>query len=377
MEILVMETVEIFNELRTFIANELLDGQNSGLDMTTPLLEWGIIDSLAMVSLISFVEKRFQVTVPDEAVRPKNFENLQALTEMLAGLLTELEVKNGNADKQDKHNTTTTTGTMVQIVSIYGVKSDVVELPNSTQHIMRVSGNRPTWVLLPPLGNPATSWGGLMRLLVDDQEILTVDMMGFGLSTSNKTEAPTFLDHLEETINLLEVAVQPQLILCGSSLGALLATEIARQRPEWVKALVIIGFGLVEDPAAWWQRFQDISQNITQFFEQTYHQAPAVVEPLHELLTYAFTRPAYDSFLDAHGLAAMEKAFDNLNIPVLFIFGEDDRIISRSAIEAAAARIPGARVEMLARCGHFPQIERPNELLTLVQNFLKPLSVSD
>src|ERR1051326_2032425 len=82
-----IEASEILSELKNFIANQLLDGQDSGLDAATPLLEWGVLDSLTMISLLTFTEERFEIQVPDEEVRPENFENLQALTNMLTGLL--------------------------------------------------------------------------------------------------------------------------------------------------------------------------------------------------------------------------------------------------------------------------------------------------
>jgi pimeloyl-ACP methyl ester carboxylesterase len=57
----------------------------------------------------------------------------------------------------------------------------------------------------------------------------------------------------------------------------------------------------------------------------------------------------------------------------MFVCGEEDRIVPRSAVAAALAAVPDARVEWLARCGHFPQAERPQELLALVQVFLASL----
>src|ERR1051326_2246359 len=164
-----MQLAEILNELKQFIANELLDGQDAGLDATTPLLEWGVIDSLAMVSLLSFIEKRFHISVPDEEVRPRNFENLQALADLLVGLMQTPEAE--TKEKVEKVQT----GTMVQVLASYGIRPELVELPGSEQHLLRVSGRRPPWILLPPLGNPSTSWGGVMRQLVDEQEIVAVD----------------------------------------------------------------------------------------------------------------------------------------------------------------------------------------------------------
>ena len=42
-------------------------------------LESGIIDSLGILELVSFVEKEFEITVSDEELLPENFESFRCL----------------------------------------------------------------------------------------------------------------------------------------------------------------------------------------------------------------------------------------------------------------------------------------------------------
>lgn len=62
-----------------FVARELLDGDARDLDERTPLLELGIIDSLTIVSLLSFLEERFGARIAPERVRPEHFVNIAAI----------------------------------------------------------------------------------------------------------------------------------------------------------------------------------------------------------------------------------------------------------------------------------------------------------
>jgi acyl carrier protein len=71
--------------LRTFIQEQHLDGRAVLAD-DTPLLEWGVLDSLALVDLMAFIEERFALSVPLEAVTPTNFRTLQAIAMLLAEL---------------------------------------------------------------------------------------------------------------------------------------------------------------------------------------------------------------------------------------------------------------------------------------------------
>jgi acyl carrier protein len=73
-------------ELMQFVADELLDGRGAGLDEHTPLLAWGVIDSLSVAELVSFTGERFGIDVPQHEVRPDNLENLGAYVDMLVRL---------------------------------------------------------------------------------------------------------------------------------------------------------------------------------------------------------------------------------------------------------------------------------------------------
>jgi 2-hydroxymuconate-semialdehyde hydrolase len=81
-----MTRTEMLTELKQFVVNELLDGRGNGLDEHTPLLEWGVIDSLSVAQLLSFTDERFGIAVPRSAIAPKNFKDLDAYV----GLLTRL-----------------------------------------------------------------------------------------------------------------------------------------------------------------------------------------------------------------------------------------------------------------------------------------------
>lgn len=81
-----MNRIEITARLRKYIVNELLDGDGKDLEPTTPLLQWGILDSIGIVSLLSFIEEDMGIEVPDQSVRPEYFESIEHLATMLEGL---------------------------------------------------------------------------------------------------------------------------------------------------------------------------------------------------------------------------------------------------------------------------------------------------
>jgi pimeloyl-ACP methyl ester carboxylesterase len=60
-----------------------------------------------------------------------------------------------------------------------------------------------------------------------------------------------------------------------------------------------------------------------------------------------------------------------IRIPTLFLWGTDDRILSESYGRAYCAAIPGARFETIARAGHFPHVEQPEEFARKIFAFIE------
>ncbi len=77
---------EMLGELKQFVVRELLDGRDTGLDEHTPLLAWGVLDSLSVNVLVSYTSERFGIDVPQGEVTPENLKDLDAYVAMLMRL---------------------------------------------------------------------------------------------------------------------------------------------------------------------------------------------------------------------------------------------------------------------------------------------------
>ncbi len=77
------ERQEIESKLREFVASELLgDPNNDELTPSTNLLALGIIDSISMVSLRIFVERTWNLRLPDD-VQPEEFSSINSITALI------------------------------------------------------------------------------------------------------------------------------------------------------------------------------------------------------------------------------------------------------------------------------------------------------
>jgi acyl carrier protein len=80
-----MSSEEISARVLAFVRERFLDGDRAGeLDESTPLLEWGVLNSMNTVLLLNFIRDEFGVAVPHSEVNGQNFRDVTAITETVA-----------------------------------------------------------------------------------------------------------------------------------------------------------------------------------------------------------------------------------------------------------------------------------------------------
>ncbi len=83
-----METNEIQTIVKRFILEELApDCDPVDLKEEQSLLGTGIIDSFGIMSLLTFLEEKFKLTVPADELIPGNFETISAIVKLISGRL--------------------------------------------------------------------------------------------------------------------------------------------------------------------------------------------------------------------------------------------------------------------------------------------------
>ncbi len=70
--------------LKEYIREELMNCSSNELDEAENLLAAGIIDSLGILRLVSFVEEKFGIEVPDEDVTIDNFQSVKSMSDYVA-----------------------------------------------------------------------------------------------------------------------------------------------------------------------------------------------------------------------------------------------------------------------------------------------------
>lgn len=76
----------IAEQLTAWISREVLEGADVGLTESTPLLEFGLINSLTVVRLNDFASSQFGVRIPHVALTPQNLSSIRSIADLVARL---------------------------------------------------------------------------------------------------------------------------------------------------------------------------------------------------------------------------------------------------------------------------------------------------
>lgn len=158
-------------------------------------------------------------------------------------------------------------------------------------------------------------------------------------------------------------------VLCGFSLGAIVALEIAAQAPSRVERLALIGCnpGSLSPDAA------DARRAVThdQFVEASYrHTTPAIHRRLREMAEA--TPPNIYDQQTAITLSRIDSRprLRLLTMPTLILCGADDRICPPALSIEMADAIPHTRLRLIDGAGHYLPIEQPERVASEISAWL-------
>lgn len=76
--------MDISDRIRRFIREEVMLDEHARLDDETPLLD-GVLDSLALMQLVAFLEEEFDTEIDDTEVTAENFRTIADIERLMSG----------------------------------------------------------------------------------------------------------------------------------------------------------------------------------------------------------------------------------------------------------------------------------------------------
>jgi len=238
-------------------------------------------------------------------------------------------------------------------------------------------GSGPCCLLLHGGAGPQ-SMDGLATALADKERSVLPTHPGF--DGTRRPEGFNSVAQLARAYaDLLDRLDLREVVAVGNSFGGWVGLELALLRPPRLKGVVALNaVGIdpgpdlppIVDPARTppaelpGLAFHDPS--VFALRPSTPEAAQAQAENQRALRVYTG-----ESFMSDPSLA---PRLAEVTLPVLFGWGESDKIVGVDYGRRFARMVPGARFETIARAGHFPHIERRDAVLDLVSAFRRGLS---
>lgn len=237
-------------------------------------------------------------------------------------------------------------------------------------------------VLIPGLGGDGRFWSGVVDLLKDRFDIVTVDQRGAG--RSDRPEGRYTIDRIaRDVITVLDAETIESAHLVGHSTGGTVVQTIALDAPLRARRLVISGSWARPDArfkALFSARLGLVEKGEAVIYQQLTHVfgfSPEWIDDHEEELEQAVAR-AGDTLSPLSVTASrirMLLEFDRsgdlrrLAQPTLVIGAPDDLMIPFGNSQELARLIPSARLEQLSG-GHFYPKTAPELFSLLVSRFL-------
>jgi pimeloyl-ACP methyl ester carboxylesterase len=197
--------------------------------------------------------------------------------------------------------------------------------------------------------------------LVEHFHVYTPERRGHGHTPD--VEGPiTYQLMTDDTIAFLEKVVGGPADLLGHSDGAFVAMQVAMQRPDLVKRLVMISGGFSKSGEAMPDMEWDVDQ-ITQFLGKAYGEvSPDGEDHFRVVATKIGEMAATEPNLDASELAKVTARS-------LVVFADDDLVTMQHVIDMYDA-LPHAELAVVPGTSHFLTQEKPELVNKIVVDFL-------
>jgi len=237
----------------------------------------------------------------------------------------------------------------------------------------------PLVVFANSLGTDLRIWDGVLEQLGAGIQSLCYDMRGHGLSDA--PPAPYSLDdHIDDLAGLLADLHIEQAILCGISVGGMIALGLAARRPDMVRGLILCDTAhKIGSKALWNERIEQIRQLgiesiadaiLERWFSKSYFQAaPEAVTGWRNMLVRTPVE-GYIGTCAALRDADLTAAAESLKLPVCCLCGSKDGATPPDLVRSMSMLIAGSRFQLVKGAGHLPCIEAPEALAALIDTFM-------
>lgn len=252
-----------------------------------------------------------------------------------------------------------------------------------------------TLLLLHGMAGSSQTWRAVLPQLSKRYRVIAPDLLGHGESAKPRSDYSlgAFAVSLRDLLDELGIS---RVTVVGQSLGGGVAMQFVYQHPDYCERLVLISSGGLGQDVGWTLRLLSapgaellmpviapppvvkVGNKLRSWLSAASIQSPRGAEmwSAYSSLSDPQTRQAFlrtlRSVVDYRGQAvsALNRMHLTSELPLMIIWGDQDHIIPVEHGHALDELRPGCRLEILPGVGHFPHVERPGDVVDLLDDFI-------
>jgi pimeloyl-ACP methyl ester carboxylesterase len=242
-------------------------------------------------------------------------------------------------------------------------------------------------VLIHGLGASTFSYRYTIPELAQRHRVVALDLKGFGFSERSERDDYSLAAQARLVLGAMDRLGIQRAAVVGHSMGGAVAARVALAAPERVERLVLVDaatdrelersawlgpllrpllpvIALLTLHRRWFRRL-----SLRSAVHDPAHLTPEVLEGYIRPSRVRGTLRSMGALM-AHHRRDKPIAYERIAAPTLILWGEHDRWIPPGRGEQLAARIPNARLRIVASAGHLPLEEQPEVSNKALLDFL-------
>ncbi len=253
---------------------------------------------------------------------------------------------------------------------------------NLHYQLIGAPAGKPVIVFANSLGTDFRIWRDVIVRLAGDFAIVTYDMRGHGLSDLGGSHS-SMDDHVADLAGLLDMLDASQTIVCGLSVGGLVAQGLYAARPDLVRALVLCDTAAkIGTDESWKSRIAALRDNgiesiadgiLERWFTPAFRAKDNAEFAGYRNMLIRQSAAGYIAMCEAIRDADYTDEATRIAVPTICIVGDQDGATPPELVLATAKLIPGCRYEIIKDAGHIPCVEQPEALTQIMRAFIAEL----
>lgn len=233
-----------------------------------------------------------------------------------------------------------------------------------------------------------TMWAPQVSALVERCRCVAIDLRGFG--ESSVTPPYSMEQYADDIAHLLDQLRIEKVVLAGCSMGGYITFALWRRHRRRVRALVLADSRAGVDSEEVLTRRRELihlarTEGATGIAnvqipslvgKTTREKQPDTFDAIHRMVAQAPVEGIVGALEAMMARADSTALLPTIDVPTLVVVGEEDVPTPVKEAKLLAARIPGARLEIIAQAGHLSNMERPAAFNHVVTEFLGALTYS-